>query len=390
MPDLTPLLTIAIPTFDRADYLRESLSQLLPQLIAAHRQYPGEVEFLVSDNASTDGTAAVLDEAETVLEAAGARGLFRRMRQADNIGSDRNFVYCFRQAGGRYFWLCGDDDILRPGAVAAVLEAVRTAAYDWIFLPPEPFQTNWREEFRPDPYGRQAQVVTSAREMALRVNVMITFISGMVVHRERLLTLLGGDASHAAPVEAPEAFIGTHLTQLSWTLPLLRDHRQSLILWQRFVLGRQMNGGGYSIGEVFGGGFVQTVRRLLPGQPRLTAIFSNIALRQWFPATMLELRQNDRGNHFALHEAEDLLRTTFGGNFRYWLFTWPVLRLPLGLAALWQRAGGTGARLLRLLHHPDDVERKLRSLAAKHALRKSPAGKTGPGKTASGKTALRP
>ena len=354
MPADAPLLTIAIPTFNRAAYLEDGMAALIPQLVAAEQAHAGEVECVVSDNASTDGTASVLDAAAVALGTAGVA--LQRVRQPENIGSDRNFLFCFRAARGRYFWLMGDDDVLRPGAVEAVLQAVHAAEYDWIFLPPQPFRLDWRREFQPDPHRRGAQVVKAARQMALRVNVMITFISAMVVNRERLIQLV-----HEGKAEAPEEFVGTHLTQLSWSLPLLREHRQSLILWQRFVMGRQENGGGYSIGEVFGQGFVDTVQRLLPGQGSLAAIFTNVALRQWFPATMLELRTGDRGGKFALDQAEALLRRTFGSNFRYWLFTWPVLRLPLPLARAWQRAGHASARLLRVLRHPGDVLVKRRS-----------------------------
>ncbi len=338
----SPLLTIAVPTYNRAAYLREFLAELAPQLRALAD--PADVEILVSDNASTDDTPAVLDAFRDI-------GI-QVTRQPENIGSDRNFVFLFRQARGRYFWLCGDDDILRPGAVDAVLAALRTVDYDWIFLPPEPFQHDWRTEFQPDPHHRTTQAVHSARQMALHVNVMLTFITGMVVHRERLLTL------HAPP---PEDFIGTNLTQLAWTLPFLRDYRQSLILWQRFVLGRQMNSGGYSLAQVFGAGFVDVVRRLLPDRPRIAAIFLNLALRQWFPATVLQLRQADRGSSFQFHEADALLTRTFRRNFRFWLFTWPVLRLPLPLAAAWVRIGHATNRALRLVQHPGGVATKVRS-----------------------------
>ncbi len=344
-----PLLTIAVPTYNRAAYLREFLEVLAPQLIALERSHPGQVELVCSDNGSSDETSTVLDEAQRL----GVK--MRRVRQPENIGSDRNFVACFREARGSYFWLCGDDDILRPGAVETVLEAVREADYDWIFLPPEPFHEDWRAEYKPDPYGRKAQVVRSAREMALRVNVMVTFITGMVVNRARLLQI---------GVESPESFIGTNLTQLSWTLPLLRNHRRSLILWQRFVAGRRMNSGGYSVGKVFGERFVNVARRLLPDRPRLAGAITNVALREWFPSTLLEMRSSDAGNRFALHEAESLLRHTFARNFRFWIFTWPIMRLPMRVAKAWCQAGSALSRVIRLLQMPADPFRKLRSRRA--------------------------
>ncbi|MDE1010646.1 MAG: glycosyltransferase, partial [Paraburkholderia fungorum] len=53
-----PLLTIAIPTFNRAAYLQLCLQQVLPD-----RNFvdDGTVEILVSDNCSTDQTAATVE-----------------------------------------------------------------------------------------------------------------------------------------------------------------------------------------------------------------------------------------------------------------------------------------------------------------------------------------
>ena len=85
-----PLLTIAIPNFNRAGYLKELLSLLAAQL----RNEP-RVELIISDNASPDETPAVVQDFV-------ARGLrVRYTRNVQNIGSDANFLQCFEQAGSR-------------------------------------------------------------------------------------------------------------------------------------------------------------------------------------------------------------------------------------------------------------------------------------------------
>ena len=73
-----PLLTIAIPTFNRACQLGTLLGILEPQLAP----YP-EIELLVSDNASEDTTPAVLAQAAPRIPR------LRIHRHATNIGSDR-------------------------------------------------------------------------------------------------------------------------------------------------------------------------------------------------------------------------------------------------------------------------------------------------------------
>ena len=84
-----PVLTIAIPTYNRATCLRELLSGLSDQL---HNE--SRVELIISDNASPDETPAVVEDFV-------ARGLkVRYIRNAENIGPDANFLQCFEQARG--------------------------------------------------------------------------------------------------------------------------------------------------------------------------------------------------------------------------------------------------------------------------------------------------
>ncbi|MGA3050075.1 MAG: glycosyltransferase family 2 protein, partial [Terracidiphilus sp.] len=109
-----PLLTIAIPTYNRARYLRELLSVLFDQLI----DQP-QVELIISDNASPDETPALLEEFRQ-------RGLqFLYIRNETNIGADGNILQCFEQAHGKYVWVLSDDDVVVSGGIASILSYIR-------------------------------------------------------------------------------------------------------------------------------------------------------------------------------------------------------------------------------------------------------------------------
>ena len=105
-----PLVTIAIPTYNRAgSYLQMALRSALAQ------SYP-RLEVLVADNASSDNTAAfVQDIADTRL---------RYVRHQVNIGANRNSNFCLNQARGDYFLLLHDDDAIDADFVAACMQAV--------------------------------------------------------------------------------------------------------------------------------------------------------------------------------------------------------------------------------------------------------------------------
>lgn len=103
-----PLLSICIPTYNRLQYLKE----LLPDVLA-QSEY-GDIEVLVSDNASTDGTA---DYLRSIIHVH-----LRWWKNVENVGGDRNFLKCVEEARGTYTWLFGDDDILPPDSVKKVVD----------------------------------------------------------------------------------------------------------------------------------------------------------------------------------------------------------------------------------------------------------------------------
>lgn len=115
-----PLLTIAIPTWNRARDLERCVACLAPQVESADR----EVEILIADNASTDATA------ETIASLEAQYSFVRHVRNAANIGPDRNYLVLFEQAAGDYVWLLGDDDFMADGALKACLDEIEQSQPD--------------------------------------------------------------------------------------------------------------------------------------------------------------------------------------------------------------------------------------------------------------------
>lgn len=109
------LLTIAIPTYNRLDCLKE----LLPELMKQCKSYP-EIEILVSDNCTTDGTS------QYVRDITKTNSQMRFRINSANVGADENFVRCVEAAQGNYVWLFGDDEILCDGAIEIVINTLKT------------------------------------------------------------------------------------------------------------------------------------------------------------------------------------------------------------------------------------------------------------------------
>jgi glycosyltransferase involved in cell wall biosynthesis len=109
-----PLITIGIPTYNRAE------SYLPLTLESAVRQTYPEIEIIVSDNASSDHTAAV------VLERRDQR--IRYFRHENDIGPYENWSVCLDRAKGDYFLLLHDDDLIDCDFIESCLEAARDQA----------------------------------------------------------------------------------------------------------------------------------------------------------------------------------------------------------------------------------------------------------------------
>jgi glycosyltransferase involved in cell wall biosynthesis len=109
------LLTIAIPTYNRAPILDRSLCIIQSQLKAVG----GCVEFIVSDNCSTDDTRGVINR---YIDS----GMpINYIKNDVNIGSSLNIVKCYRMARGKYVWVLGDDDYLTDNAIEFVIKLLQ-------------------------------------------------------------------------------------------------------------------------------------------------------------------------------------------------------------------------------------------------------------------------
>lgn len=108
-----PLLTIAIPTYNRA----RELDRQLEWAVNAIDGRWDDIELIVSDNASPDETPHVC---QNWRQRSGNRiGVFR---QPSNLGLVRNALFCIEQARGAYTWLVSDDDRIAPHTLNHVLE----------------------------------------------------------------------------------------------------------------------------------------------------------------------------------------------------------------------------------------------------------------------------
>jgi abequosyltransferase len=107
-----PKLSICITTFNRATFIGATLESILAQAT-------DDCEVIVLDGGSADNTQRVVSEYTARFDR------LRYVRQDINNGFDRDCDRVVELARGEYCWLMPDDDLLKAGAIQAVLEALR-------------------------------------------------------------------------------------------------------------------------------------------------------------------------------------------------------------------------------------------------------------------------
>lgn len=105
-----PLVTVGLPTYNRAGYLQRAIESVLAQ------DHP-RIQLIVSDNASTDDTTEVCRpycEAKELVY----------VRHETNLGPVENFRAVLRRAEGQFFMWLGDDDELSENYVSSCLSVL--------------------------------------------------------------------------------------------------------------------------------------------------------------------------------------------------------------------------------------------------------------------------
>jgi len=107
-----PTSSIAMCTYNGAAHIAEQLDSLLAQSCL-----PGQV--VIADDASTDGTAALVEDFVPRALALGIAVEF--IRHPVNVGFVANFSHALRRASGDVVFLCDQDDVWHTDKLATML-----------------------------------------------------------------------------------------------------------------------------------------------------------------------------------------------------------------------------------------------------------------------------
>jgi len=318
------LLTIAIPTYNRAKYLDLCLTQIFNQVSG----FEDVVDVYVSDNCSTDDTMEIVEKYRS------HKCRLVCSRNTSNIGAAANQIKCFAEASGKYVVVFSDDDVLVDGALAKILTVLRGADYGVVTLSAYGFKDSYVRK----PLAEcRVRVYKNLIDYFTKVHVFITYLSGNIINKELI-----------PPDVKPDVFSGTLLAQLGWLIPAALAAPANALIEGGLVAGKENNSGGYSLCKVFGEAFDEIFGYFIGrgSNPEYFDAIKKKALTEFFPSNIYTARAYGR---FDREDYYSALRPIYGGDFRFWLFVVPAIKLPLTLANLWRKVMSGFLKIYRAL-----------------------------------------
>jgi abequosyltransferase len=308
LEDKKILLSILIPTYNRASHLDKALNTFFNQLILIEN-FNEKIEILVSDNCSQDNT-------QNVLNAYSNRGVnYRFWKNDENIGFDKNFYKLVKESKGKYCWIFGDDEYLvEAGLNDVMLVLTQFDGLGHIYIN-NAVQIN------------SLELIKSKNVMVKKVNFMISFITANIFNKEKIDWSIDY-----------EKFMGLNLIQeMFYFQSILKSNFSAIINKKIFDTDRASNIGGYSLFKTFGEN-QQSIFNYFKDSgltDELVDEINNKMLRDFFPLWIYSVRIAGSNNKFENEDVRCALELVFDKYKYYWIFCYPIVCLPLMLANIY-------------------------------------------------------
>lgn len=227
-----PLLSICIPTYNRAEALWQSL-----ELMAHNKEFNEEIEIVISDNASTDSTKEVGAHFSKMYKN------IKYFRNDENI-RDKNFSLSLDRANGEYLKLMKDNLIIAERGLTYLKKAIKENLEDKKSL----FFTNG---FLYNSPMMDVFFCKDFNDFILHTSYRITAITFFGCWREQWSKVLNR-----------EKFSNLQLAQDDWVYQILEQRPESILYTKKYfsLITEVGKRGGYNWFEVHVGNYYQILK----------------------------------------------------------------------------------------------------------------------------------
>jgi len=226
---IQPILSVCFPTYNRADALAQTLNSIVSQDIFL--QTP-DIEIIVSDNCSTDGTEMLMKQYTKAFP-----GKIAYYRNKVNI-LDKNFEVALRHGSGKFLKLQNDNFGFLPGGLEFLLETIKSSEKDKINL----FLLN-----QPSVVDGEIVDCNNLDALVKCISFWSTWIGGLGIWKNDLDELSNfSSESH------------TQLTQVDVLFRLVLKNSHTRVICKQIITPSALfRRGGYSISKVFGRNYLK-------------------------------------------------------------------------------------------------------------------------------------
>ncbi|MDP1842844.1 MAG: glycosyltransferase [Sediminibacterium sp.] len=287
------LLSICIPTFNRAELLNLNLSKLQIEI----QNLENYIDIYISDNNSDDNTAEIV---KSYIES-GLKINFTK--HGENIGTELNFLSLFGKANSKYFWLFSDDDFLLPFSLKNIIEVLLLKDFGVVYI-----NQQWYDSEIPNSSELPLSTIEfkDPIEFIKKINYWVTFISGNIINKSIIENKIN-----------PSLYNGTMLNYLNWHFLAIFSDRPNVVICNSYLACKSGNTGGYRLFEVFGKNFnmiMDDMIALNKIDKRVKDIINNHLLKDFFPNFI-----RIRSKMFLNENPITVLRPIFWKYPKYWV-----------------------------------------------------------------------
>lgn len=236
-----PLLTIAVPTYNRADLLDICLSRIYEQV----GEENALIEVVVSNNASTDHTKQVIDKFQRRYK------YLRYSENEKNGGPDFNIARCFELATAKYVWVFSDDDLLLPNAISNILKLLNGSDLGVVFLKPS-FYKDFIGEYIPTNKPFDYEIYDNPMILLEKAHYWITYITGTIINKNLV-----------QDCNSLYRYQNSFLIQLGWVLPALFRAERNIYVTSDLILGRGLEVLDFKLFHVFGASYPRVLSSMV-------------------------------------------------------------------------------------------------------------------------------
>ena len=305
-----PLLTIAIPTYNRANYLQLSIQQLKKDESLINDR---TIEILIYDDCSTDNT-------DDVIKKAIFKGMkIKHNKNLQNLGLDGNVAKCINDAKGKYIVILGDDDLFIDGAIKWLVNTLKQKDFGVVCMKAYGYEKNHTAEF-PGRQGKEREF-TNFSDFLISIGPLVTFTSACVFNKE----ILG-------KFDAKEN-CGSWLVHVPLILASAMKAKINLYSTRYHIAAKRNNSGGYNFIKVFVknlGSFLDALKEKGVSEDTILK-FDRKMMINYLPFYLLRQRVRK------VDQAENIiiLKNRYIKSIYLWLWLLPTASLPRPLAIIY-------------------------------------------------------